>query len=198
MELNTILNLLISYNLTASELLLVYLTFLARDEENHPEYFVKWFNNGGQSQLKDLFNSLKDKGIIHKNYNPKVYNPNDIEFNKTFLKSWIKNSGELGQELFDNYPKFLHVNGKMVPLTNISKRYSSLEELFFSYSAAIGHNPEKHKEVMELLEWAKDNDHIRYSIVEFIASRKWTEIQAIKDNNLDNITANSDSIYIDD
>lgn len=87
MELNTILNLLISYNLTASELLLVYLTFLARDEENHPEYFVKWFNNGGQSQLKDLFNSLKDKGIIHKNYNPKVYNPNDIEFNKTFLKS---------------------------------------------------------------------------------------------------------------
>ena len=41
MELNTILNLLIQYNLTADELLLVYLTFLAQDEENHAEYFSK-------------------------------------------------------------------------------------------------------------------------------------------------------------
>ena len=61
---NTILNLLISYNLTFDEFYLVYLTFLARDEENHPEYFVKWFSNGGKSRLKDLFNSLKEKGII--------------------------------------------------------------------------------------------------------------------------------------
>ena len=44
----------------------------------------------------------------------------------------------------------------------------------------------------------EENDHIRYSIVEFIASRKWTEIQTIKDNNLDNITANFESVYIDD
>lgn len=28
-----------TYNLTADELLLIYLTFLARDEEGHPEYF---------------------------------------------------------------------------------------------------------------------------------------------------------------
>jgi len=41
MDLNTILNLLIQYNLTADELLLVYLTFLAQDEENHSEHFTK-------------------------------------------------------------------------------------------------------------------------------------------------------------
>lgn len=41
MELNTILNLMSTYNLTSEELLLVYLTFLARDEENHAEYFTK-------------------------------------------------------------------------------------------------------------------------------------------------------------
>jgi hypothetical protein len=29
------------YNLSADELLLIYLTFLARDEENHSEYFTK-------------------------------------------------------------------------------------------------------------------------------------------------------------
>jgi hypothetical protein len=67
--------------------LLIYLTFLARDEEGHPEYFAKWFSNGGKQQLKPLFESLKSKGLIHKNYNPDSYIPNDIEFNKNFEKS---------------------------------------------------------------------------------------------------------------
>ena len=87
MELSTILNLLITYDLTADELLVVYLTFLARDEEGHPEYFTKWFTNGGNVKLRSIFESLKQKGIIHKDYNPTEYNPNEIEFNKNFLKS---------------------------------------------------------------------------------------------------------------
>lgn len=87
MDINTILNLLITYNIDANELLLVYLTFLARDEEGHPEFFSKWFSNGGSTQLRNLFESLKNKGLIHKDYNPSIYDPNNIEFNKNFLKS---------------------------------------------------------------------------------------------------------------
>lgn len=195
MELNTILNLLISYNLTADELLLVYLTFLARDEENHPEYFVKWFSNGGKNRLKDLFNSLKEKGIIHKNYNPEVYNPNDVEFNKTFLKSWIKNSGKLGQDLMNAFPSFCYINGKYVSLKNIAKKYSSLDEFFFAYSTAIGHNEEKHKEVLEILNWAKENDKIRFGICEFVISHKWNELKELKDMKLDGEIANTFDVY---
>lgn len=76
-----------TYSLSADELLLVYLTLLARDEEGHPEYFTQWFQNGGQPKLRDLFNSLKEKGIILKSYNPNSYIPNEIEFNKHFTKS---------------------------------------------------------------------------------------------------------------
>ena len=65
---------------------MIYLTFLARDEEGHPEYFAKWFNNGGSKQLREIFESLKTKGIIHKDYNPSSYDPNAIEFNKNFIK----------------------------------------------------------------------------------------------------------------
>lgn len=195
MELNTILNLLCNYNLTADELLLIYLTFLARDEENHPEYFSKWFSNGGKAQLKTLFESLKAKGIIHKNYNPETYVPNDIEFNKNFLKSWLKNSGQMGKELFDAYEPFLNINGKYVTLKNVAKRFHSLDEFFFFYSVQIGHSPEKHKEVMELLDWGKKNKQIKYGILEFCISHKWDELKYIKDHNLDGEVASSFDVY---
>lgn len=187
MELNTILNLLITYNLTADELLVVYLTFLARDEENHPEYFSKWFTNGGSDKLRSIFESLKQKGLIHRDYNPTEYDPNEIEFNKNFLKSWLKNSGEMGEELFDAYPSWLNVNGKLMPLRNIAKKFSTLDEFFFAYSSAIKHNPEKHKEVMEILDWAKQNELINFGITEFVCSQKWRDLKELRDNGTDTI-----------
>jgi len=183
------------YNLSADELLLVYLTFLARDEENHSEYFTKWFNNGGSSQLRDLFNSLKDKGIIHKNYNPETYVPNDIEFNKTFIKGWIKNSGELGQELFDNYPPFVNINGRFCSLRNISKQFNSLDDFFFHYSSVIGHDIEKHEEIMKLLKWGKENNKISYGILEFVNSRKWLDLELLKTTNLEGQIEDSFNVY---
>ena len=196
-ELNTILNLMINYKLTESEIMLIYLTFLAQDEQgNHTEYFVKWLSNGGQERLRSLFESLKEKGIIRKNYNPDSYIPNEIEFNQNFIKSWIKNTGELGKELFDSYPPFLTSNGKMLPLRNIAKKFYSLDEFYFHYGAAIKHSIETHKKVMELLEWGKENGHIKYSILEFVASKKWTELEYLRNNNIGEQTV--DSIYLDD
>lgn len=185
MGLNTILNLLAQYNIDANELLLLYLTFIARDDEGHPEYFAKWYNNGGCDILKNLFNSLKDKGIIHKNYNPESYNPNDIEFNKSFIKSWMKCSGEMGKELFDAYPSFIQIKNKLAPLKNISRKYDSLEEMYFNYSVQIGHSLEKHKEVLELLKWGIEKNIINYSICEFIISHKWEELKYLKENGFD-------------
>ena len=184
MEINTILNLLSTYNLTADELLVVYLTFLARDEEGHPEFFAKWFNNGGSQQLRSIFESLKNKSLIKKDYNPESYNPNEIEFNKNFLKSWIKNSSVLGQELFDEYPPFINHGSQLLPLKNIAKKFNTLEEFFFAYSSAIKHNPEKHQEVMELLRWGKEHDLINYGCLEFVASHKWDELKYLRDNGI--------------
>lgn len=185
MEINTILNLLITYNITIEELLVIYLTFLARDEEGHPEYFSKWFSNGGNNRLRSIFESLKEKGIILKDYNPDIYDPNDIRFNKNFLKSWLKNSGEMGQELFEAYPPFLETPQKLYPLKNIAKKYDTLDQFFFAYSSAIKHNPETHKKIMELLEWGKANNHINYGITEFVISQKWKELEYLKDNGIE-------------
>ena len=58
----------------------------------------------------------------------------------------------MGRELFSAYPPFMNISGKYVPLRDISKRFASLDDFFFFYSSQIGHDPEKHKEVMEILE----------------------------------------------
>lgn len=171
-----------TYGLTADELLLIYLTFIARDEEGHSEFFSQWFNGGGKERLRDLFNSLKEKGIIHKNYNPEKFVPNEIEFNLNFIKSWTKNSLELGLELFNAYPPAMRIDQRYVPLRDISKRFSSLDDFFFFYSAQIGHNPAKHREVMELLEWGKENNFINFGILNFAISHQWEYLKQLRDN----------------
>lgn len=192
MELNTILDLMAEWNLTADELLLVYLTLLAQIEESQSQYLSKWYNIlGKDGKLKELFNSLKEKGVILKNYKSDVYNPDEIEFNKFFIKKWYKVSKVLGMELFDKYPIFLNVSGKFVPAKNISKRFNSLEDFSFFYGQQIKHNPDEHKRVLELLQWGIDNDKIHYSIIEFVVSKKWNELQYIRDNNVVNEIAST-------
>lgn len=186
-----------TYHLTADEMLLIYLTYLARDEEGHSELFTQWFKNGGQNQLRDLFNSLKSKGLIHKDYNPKIYTPNEVEFNKTFLKSWIKNSGQMGKELFDAYPPFLNINGKYAPLKDVSKRFASLDDFFFFYGTQINHNPEKHKEVLDILNWSKENGYLNFGILSFVISRQWESLKQLRDNP-EIAPISQTSIYLDE
>lgn len=184
MGLDTILNIMTKYKLTADELLLIYLTFIAQTENGCPEehriYFRKWYDGGGKERLRELFNSLKEKGIIRKNYNPSVYDPDEIEFNQNFIKQYFKLTGELGQELMSAYPTTLYINGKNVSLKNISKKFKDLQEFYFWYASTIGHSLSKHREILNILEWAKMNDLIHIPIVEFVASCKWNEFAEMK------------------
>lgn len=188
MKLDTILNIMIKYKLTADELLLIYLTFIAQTENGNPEenrvYFKKWYDGGGKERLRTLFNSLKEKGIIKKNYNPECYDPDEIEFNQNFIKQYFKLTGELGQELMNAYPTTLCLNGKTVSLKNISKRFRDLPEFYFWYASSIGHSINKHRDILQILQWAKMNDLIHIPIIEFVASCKWDEFQEMKNNGL--------------
>lgn len=188
MKLDTILNIMIKYKLTADELLLIYLTFIAQTENGNPDenrvYFKKWYDGGGKERLRTLFNSLKEKGIIKKNYNPECYDPDEIEFNQNFIKQYFKLTGELGQELMNAYPTTLYLNGKTVSLKNISKRFRDLPEFYFWYASSIGHSINKHRDILQILQWAKMNDLIHIPIIEFVASCKWDEFQEMKNNGL--------------
>lgn len=188
MDLDTILNIMAKHGLTADELLLVYLTFIAQTEngdiERNTVYFKKWYDNGGQERLRSLFDSLKEKNVIKKNYNPSTYNPDEIEFNQNFIKSYFKLTGELGKELWSAYPDNLYISGKVVSLKNISKKFLTLPEFYFWYSSSIGHSIDTHKHILDILSWAKEQDLIHVPIIEFVASQKYLEFERMKANGV--------------
>ena len=184
MDIQTILNMMSQYHVTAEELLLIYLTFCARDDEGGRDLLAQWFTScGGKDKLRSLFTSLQEKGIIHKSYDPgDTYDPNDIEFNKVFLKGWPKASYAMGMELFEKYPAWLEINGAYVPARDVSKRFSSIEEWAFSYAKSIGHDPVKHKEIIDLIDWAIDNRVLNMGILNFTISHQWTALKELRDN----------------
>lgn len=189
MSIETILNIMAKHQLTADELLLIYLTFIAQTENGNPDqhriYFKQWYDNGGQSQLKSLFQSLKEKGIIKKNYCPTAYIPDEIEFNQNFLKSYWKLTGELGQQLWNAYPDSLHINNKIVSLKNITKRFLDVNEFYFWYAINIKHSKETHNKILKILEWAKENQLISIGILEFVGSQKWIEFEHLYNKGIE-------------
>lgn len=181
------IDLMIKYQVYAEELLFIKLVFLA--QEGHAEYLSKYFS---QMPLKgaprDTMLSLQEKGVINKSYKVpekgQTFNPLDIEFNKNFMKSYLQHSYDMGMELFMKYPNFIIINSKQFSLKNIAKVFKSIDDFAFAYGKAIQFNIDKHNEILELLDWAKEVNILNYGIVEFITSLKWNEIKELKDSGL--------------
>ena len=52
-----------------------------------------------------------------------------------------------------------------------------MDDFFFFYGKTIKWNPETHTQIIKLLEYAKENNLINYSIATFVINEKWREIQ---------------------
>ena len=181
------IELMTKYQIFPEELLFIKLVFLA--QEGHPEYLSKYFS---QMPLKgaprDTMLSLQEKGIINKSYKipekGQTFNPLDIDFNKLFMKSYLQHSYDMGMELFMSYPSYIMINGKQFSLRNIAKGFKSIDDFAYAYGKAIRFDVEKHKEIMELLEWAKEANILNFGIIEFITSMKWLELAEMKEQGL--------------
>lgn len=187
LSINREIEFMIKYQLTADELFLFKLIFYAQEE--HPEYLSEFFS---QNQLGktiiELLQSLQEKGIINQSYTlPKVgdvFEPEEIEFNKNVLNSFMKHSQDLGMELFEAYPPYTVINGKTFSLRNIGKSFKSFDDYCWEYGKAIKFNPKKHQEILNLIEWAKDNNQLNNGLDAFVISRQWITLELVKDGEL--------------
>ena len=198
MNLDTILNIMTKHGLDCNEIMLLYLTYISQSENGDADknrvYFNKWYEAGGNKILRKTFDSLKEKGVIIKNYCPDSYIPDEVELNKTFTKSWFKLTGELGRELYDAYPNYLYVNGKNLFLKNHTKKFLDIQDVYFWYAKTIGHSIEYHKFVLDTLAWAKEHNLIQFSIIEFIGSQKWLALDDMRKNGIQN-QASIEEVY---
>ena len=179
------INIYINNGLTPSELFILRLLFLAQDGD------LSLINNyisntdNGKEVFKVVLKSLQNKGVILASFKmPKegeTLKFTDIPINKNFVKRFIKESNQIGKEFFDAYPPFIYINGRMASIKNITKAgLFSIDEFCFFYGRQLKLSSVKHERVMEALEYGKEHNLINYSILEFIASQKWNEIEYIR------------------
>ena len=145
----------------------------------------------------EVIQSLKDKGLINKSYNPGKtgsFDPYEIPINKPFIKSLYKSSYEMGKELFDTYPQSTVINNSVVTLRNVSRHFNSLEECFRRYGKAIGWNVDKHRHIIELIKWAKEYDMLKQSLSSFVINNAWIDLEALKEG--DNLNVNFDAVKL--
>jgi hypothetical protein len=177
----------INSQLTPTELFILRLLFLAN--EGKSQYLINYVTNisNGKELLRQTLQNLITKKAINSTFKiPKegeTLNFQDIPFNKNFLKMYIRESHEIGKELFDLYPPFININGKLVSIKNFTKAgLFSFDDFCNFYAKQIKNANVTHERVINALQFAIDNNLIHYSILEFISSHKWIEIEYIQNS----------------
>ena len=182
------------YGVSPNELFIVKTILLAQEgySENYLYRFLQ-IPEKNRGDVREIILSLQNKGIILKTYKiPKkgeAFDPVEIPINKAFFKNVYRSAFDMGKELFDAYPMFTTINGGMVSLRGIAKKFDSLEDFFRYYGKTINWNPELHKDILDLIQWEKDNNvgYINFSISTFVIEHKWEELKTLKEGKLNNI-----------
>lgn len=186
--------LLEKYKLTPTELFAVKVILLASEElEIEPLQRFNQILNGG---LRLELERLQNKGIILQSYKlPKPgtqFIPEDVTFNKNFIKQFYRASFDMGEELFNAYPQFTTVQGQVYNLRRVSKKFNDLEDAFAKYGKVIKYNPDTHSEIIELVEWGINNGYNFTTLDDFICDRGWLSLKAFKEGS--GINVNTEAI----
>lgn len=179
------------YGITPNELFVIKAILLL--QEGYPEdYLLRYLKLPEKEDFRTTLVNLQNKGIILKSYEiPKkgeTFDPEEIQINKAFFKTVYRSGFDLGKELFDIYPMFTNIEGKIVGLRGISKKFDSLEDFYRFYGKAIKWDPKIHQRIIDLLNWEQNNNigYINFSIASFVIEHKWEELEALKDGKIIN------------
>ena len=181
--------LLEKYKINSDELLFITVILLIQEGDNNP-YIQLYFSlpTACRGSIRELLVSLQDKQIITKEYkippSGTKFIPEDVSFNKNFIKNFYKGSFWIGKELFDSYPLSTIVNGTEYKLRRVSKKFDSLEDAYKAYGKAISWKPETHQHILELIEWGKNNNYQFTTLSDFIIDNDWLNIEAMQSNSL--------------
>jgi hypothetical protein len=182
-------------DITVEELFFIKLLFSAQEQNGRQNYIIDYYLKCKHSMpALTTLEMLADKNVIDKKFLPKKGDKliaDNIYFTEKFLKNWFVYAHVGGKELMDAYPNYLKTaSGDLLPAKNITKVFMSLEAMYDAYGKSIRFSRVTHNKVMYLLNWAKEQNLIKYGIAEFVSSRKWDALEQdyekIQNNEFDN------------
>lgn len=162
---------LIKSGLTQSQLL--FLLLIKKKQKKLIKEYKKRFptDDGtmiGKKWIKDLYDNgwiTENNGIIKTTY----------KFNSLFLDELYNY-----RELIEVYPKFFTTDkGVKMPLVTGNEH-----ELSRLYGAKLYGDLELHYEILDLVEYGRENNLLNFGIEKFIKSRFWIALKEDKDKNI--------------
>lgn len=188
-------SILAKYNLNPNELYVIKcLLFMQEDESKYLQSYLQ-LPESTRGNFRDILLSLQNKHLILSSFTipskGQSLDLSQIPFNKNFLKDYYRSSFELGKELFEAYPQFGEINGKVISLRGVASKFDSLEDAYRVYGKIIHYKEEVHKEIISLVNWAKNNNILNQSLASFIVNQGWIDLKAIKDGKVVNYNVNS-------
>lgn len=188
-------SILTKYNLNPNELYVIKcLLFMQEDESKYLQSYLQ-LPESTRGNFRDILLSLQNKHLILSSFTipskGQSLDLSQIPFNKNFLKDYYRSSFELGKELFEAYPQFGEINGKVISLRGVASKFDSLEDAYRVYGKIIHYKEEVHKEIISLVNWAKNNNILNQSLASFIVNQGWIDLKAIKDGKVVNYNINS-------
>lgn len=184
------------YSITPNELLLFEIILIAQEGDD-PSIVNSYFSTRIRARggIIELLSGLKESGLINKTYNipekGSKLNLYDIPINKNIAKDFYKCSFDIGKELYEVYPLFGIINGVPVGIRSVSKKFDSLEDFYKYYGKTIRWKPEVHNHIIELVNWAKEQDILCTTLANFVIDHKWEELEAIQKGDIGNMNMNA-------
>lgn len=186
---------LTKYNLNPNELFVIKCILMV--QEGTDKYLKNYLQISEEvrGNFRSILSSLKNKHLILSTFKiPKegtVLDVNAIPFSKSFLQNYYRSSFQLGKELFEEYPQFGNINGKIVSLRGVASKFDSLEDAYRIYGKTIHYKENVHKEIISLVKWAKENEILNQSLASFIINQGWLDLKALKDGKIANYNMNA-------
>jgi len=159
---------------TADQFVFLYLT-----HTNDFTSLYRYISEVRKFELKEL-EDLEDRGYLI-NLNPKsnqTFADNYIVGDKFLEGILLPDAEKAAQEFWDAYPAYAFFNAKRAPLKSCDK-----EKFTKMYVSKIKYSTHEHLRILAALDYAKRNELTNMSIVNWIASEQWKEVEKVQSSD---------------
>lgn len=166
-DIKKFVDILVKFDISANQLL--FLTIVHRKDYAPLYKFV----TEGEGFDPDEIDSLVNKGLVINLNQKDDYYMDSFVVTDMFLEGLFYDDETIpGTEFWNRYPKMLYIEGKRFAARNTDK-----DKFVEDYYKEIGMRVDKHKKIMEALEYAIKNKLVTMGLRKWFDSKQWETIE---------------------